>query len=294
MGQGGKDRNRAQELIDQAFTWLQDPKNAFWVQETAREFFPSDYPAWANEWLASLFPVWLMFDYKDRAGRTGLYKFREAMAGSISGNDEKILDRMLAERFRLVKVMGCKKGRSIRFADLVSGEVFDVVEEKASAKLKAEDLCFVRLRRLPGVTGIDTLAFVPAQHKDSLLLSIASAVDSYRQHDPGFTEERLFQEQAPEVFRMALDLAINKPGPTNIQDLPEKEQDILKAAVKDHFERWLDTPQVGLDGKTPRQASVEPGLKDELKRLLEEVEQRSDSTPWLSSYMIELRGKLGL
>ena len=263
------------------------------VLEAAEGFFPRGYPDWANDWLASLFPVWLMFDYKDSSGKTGMDRFEEALASTLTADDRKILARMRPERFRLVQVERARPGSRLKLKDLHSGEFLEVRAEAASERLSEGDTCFVRLRRLKGGSELDTLAFVPREHRDKLLLSLAARVDQVRGEEPGIDEEGMMQRRSMEVFHLALEAAFKKEPPVDIKDLPKEEQEVLQDAVKDHFERWLDTPQPGLEGRTPMEASADPRLKQELKALLDEIESRSDQK-WLKAYLLDLRTRLKL
>jgi len=283
------------KLINQALTWLQQQENQMWVEAASVGFFSTgaEMPQWAQQWLATLFPSWLLFDFRGPDGKTGLERFEEQFKSEIPKPDRKLLQRVKHERFRLVEVTEVIAGKGLKLRDLTTDEEFEVRDEQAADQLQAGTPGFVRVRRLGNINEIDSLAVLPPTLRDPLRLRIAALVDELR-GDSDLNEEELFRTHAPLLFSLAIKLKMEFTPPTDVQSLPKAERKILEQAVADHFNRWIETPVDTLGGKTPREAAADPELRAELLTLLEELQQRAAADPTFPLDVSVLRGKLGI
>ena len=295
MSEKSKRSETVGNLINEALTWLRQQENQRWVEAASMTFFHASFemPEWAQKWLATLFPTWLLFDFRGPGGQTGLERWEEEFKDKIPKADRKLLQRVKRERFRLVEITEVNTGKGLKLRDLTTEEEIEVRDERAAEQLQPGTTCFIRVRRLGNSVEIDSLAVLPPSLRDTLRLRIAALVDELRS-DSEISEEELFRSSAPRLFNLAIKLNMEFAPPTEVQSLPEAERKILAKAITDHFDRWVDTAVETLGGKSPRQAAEDPALRSELLALIRELEQRAASDPQFPLDIAALREKLGL
>ena len=103
-----------------------------------------------------------------------------------------------------------------------------------------------------------------------------------------------------EEFRdLDTSLASAEPPPPDHEDeIPaEIKEALVREMMVTQCAKWLDTPVPVLDGKSPRAASRDPGLREQLEELLKAVEymeerRRREGEPYID--VADLRRELGL
>jgi len=296
VSEQGSRSERIGEIINRAFTWIQQPANQLWVQQASTDFFPvgRELAPWAQQWLMTLFPTWLLYDYRGADGKTGLERYEAEFGGEIPKGDRKLLQRVKGERFRLCTLDAVVPGQGVTLRDLTTREDLEVRDRTAGERLQPGTLCFVRIRRIGNRREIDALAVVPASLRGQLQQRIADLVAARQAEAPEFTEEELFRTAAPKLFNLALEVVQEFAPPSEVQSMPSSEKEIMKRAVADHFARWMDAPLEGLGNRSPRQAAEDPELREELRVLLKELEDRTKDDPDLDLDVDDLRRELGL
>ncbi len=88
------------------------------------------------------------------------------------------------------------------------------------------------------------------------------------------------------------------PSPDYEEGIPaEIAETIVRERMVAQYAEWLDNPVPSLDGKSPRQASRDPGAQEQLEELLKTVEyvedrKRRDGEPYID--VADIRRELGL
>lgn len=111
---------------------------------------------------------------------------------------------------------------------------------------------------------------------------------------------RLVRHQSDEFKDMdAASLASARPpSPDYEEEIPtEIAETIVHERMVAQYAEWLDNPVPALDGKSPRQASRDPGMQEQLEELLktvEYVEERKQRKGESCIDVADIRRKLGL
>jgi len=93
-------------------------------------------------------------------------------------------------------------------------------------------------------------------------------------------------------------LAAAESSPPGCEEIPsEVEEALVREVMATQRAEWLDTPLPALGGKSPRQASHDPGLREQLEELLKAVEymeerKRREGQPYID--VADMRRELGL
>ena len=110
---------------------------------------------------------------------------------------------------------------------------------------------------------------------------------------------RLIQHQGDEFRDLdTASLASAEPSPSDYEEgIPaEIAETIIRERMVAQYAEWLDNPVPALDGKSPRQASRDPGMQEQLKELLKIVEymeeqKRRKGEPYIDA--ADIRRELG-
>jgi len=110
---------------------------------------------------------------------------------------------------------------------------------------------------------------------------------------------RLIRHRGDEIQDLDAVLGSVEPSPPGYEEEmpPEIEEEIVRRMLANRGALWLDTSVPILDGKSPREASRDPAMHEQLEELLKAVEymeeqRRREGEPYLD--VADLRRELGL
>lgn len=110
---------------------------------------------------------------------------------------------------------------------------------------------------------------------------------------------RLIRHRADEFRDLDTMMAAAERAPRRPREEipPDVREALTHQMVTEQRAEWLDSPVPALDGKSPRQAARDPGMREQLEELLKVVEyleerKRQDGEPYLD--VADLRRELGL
>lgn len=193
---------RCQSLVERLQAWVMTPANRPWLEQATHTFFqqPGGYDDTEMEWVHWVFLSWLIHDHVGPDGQTARERFLAEARPQPSAVDQRMLERLGQERFRLVEVQQIRQDEGIDLKDLTSGELFEVRERLATHSLSRWDLLIVRLRRLSSHFELDAACTVPRGLRMMLLEQLDDLLAKLRRRRPEARAEDVLRFLAPAVF----------------------------------------------------------------------------------------------
>lgn len=258
-------------VTDLAIAWLAgDPD--------AEESDVMDHEADMKDRFEEAFADPILFDTALHEG--GLFEEFLRERGELLPDDERLLAAAWLTVDRSVhEVVSVERGAGLRMRDLATGDVADVRERTLSRTAQAGERYCARVvpdgqshqiigAVFPVRTGHEeTLLELCAEADPAALCAWAGALAQPPRvvHRPGMLDSMLDRD--------AIEAALEELGDADQAAVLAR----LSAEVSRQMQaRWLDDQIPALGGLTPRQAAADPTRREQLERLLDEFDRRSD------------------